>query len=250
MRQIKFLGAAGEVTGSSYLTTSNSGIDFLVDLGLFQGAEEIEKQNYLPLSFNPFEVGVVFLTHGHLDHCGRLPLLLKNGFRGNIFMTKASKELVELQLRDSTRIAQRDKDKISLFSPKDVDRTLRQIQTTEYNQEIDIAGLKVTFRDAGHILGSSSIEIEDRAAQNGIRKMVFSGDLGNSPSEVLQPTYLFSEADAVIMETTYGDRLHPLDDHGETIQREINTIEQTGGTLLIPAFSLDRTQHIPHQGLF
>lgn len=243
--KIKFLGAAGTVTGSSYVLTSGSGQSILIDLGMFQGPEEIEKLNYEPFEYDISQLKGVILTHAHLDHCGRLPIIMKSGFNGNIYLTPATADLVELTLMDSAKIAKEDKRKI-LYNQKDVSNTIKQFVKIDYRQEFHVGSFLVTFRDAGHILGSCSVEIVDKQPNSEISKIVFSGDLGNTPSLLEQETEMITSSDAVVMETTYGDRLHTETNPEKALQTEINTIETNGGTLLIPTFSLDRAQELLH----
>lgn len=247
MHTVKFYGAAGEVTGSNFILSGDNDVQVLVDLGMFQGSEELEAFNYHPLAFDPRKLTSVVLTHAHLDHCGRLPLLVRNGYRGKLYMTPATASLVELTLLDSAKIVTEDHPDHPLYSIDDVDLLLRQIITVEYGEPFSISHFDLMFRDAGHILGSAIIEITDTRATGRLKKIVFSGDLGNSPEDIVRPTDTISYSDIVVMESTYGDRLHPKEDATEIIHNEINTIEKTGGTLLIPAFSVDRTQEILHK---
>jgi metallo-beta-lactamase family protein len=243
--KIKFLGAAGTVTGSSYVLTSDSGQAILIDLGMFQGLPTIEDLNYLPYDYDCSQLSAALLTHAHLDHCGRLPILLSLGFTGDIWMTPATRDLTELSLLDSAKIAKQD-DKKYLYDKELVLETLKHCKTVEYRTPVQIGDFSITWRDAGHILGSASLEITDTRATGEIKKIVFSGDLGNSPEDLVEPTELIAEADAVVMESTYGDELHPTLDPADTLQAEIKAVEQSGGTLLIPCFSLERTQEILH----
>lgn len=247
MQKIEFLGASGgEVTGSCYLVTSDDSNQILVDFGMFQGDNTIKKRNYEPLAFNPGSLQGVFLTHAHLDHSGRLPLLVYGGFRGKIYMTAATKALVDIILSDSARIAEKEAEIVEpLYTIEEVAKTLNMIQIVEYNEDINVGSFTATYRDAGHILGSASIEITDTSSDQK-EKAIFSGDLGNTPQPLVKPTQYIEQADFVIMESTYGDSTHPEEDPTEIIQEEINTIEQTGGVLLIPAFALERTQEILH----
>lgn len=243
--KIKFLGAAGTVTGSSYVLTSESGQSIMIDLGMFQGTEEIDALNYEKLDYDVSKLLAAVLTHAHLDHCGRLPLLTKGGFRGSIWMTPATADLTELSLLDSAKIAKFDRVH-ALYDETLAIRTIERFKTTEYRKPVNLGDFSVTFRDAGHILGSASLEIFDKSSTGEIKKIIFSGDLGNTPEELVQETELLDDADAVVMESTYGNKEHPDEDPGDIIQSEINTIEDTGSTLLIPAFSLERSQEILH----
>ncbi len=243
--KIKFLGAAGTVTGSSYALTSNNGKSILIDLGMFQGPPEIDQLNYLPFDFDIPKLSGAFLTHAHLDHCGRLPILMTSGFKANIYMTPPTADLTELSLLDSAKIAKEDRSKI-LYNTSDVINTVKQFVAVDYHQEIHVGDFAVTFYDAGHILGSASLQIIDKSAKHDIKSLVLSGDIGNFPAYLEDPTEFFSSGDVVIMETTYGDRLHPDENPVDALRSEINAIEINGGTLLVPSFSLDRTQEILH----
>lgn len=242
MAQIKFLGAAGEVTGSCYLLTGNSGEKILVDMGIFQGDENTEKLNSLPLEFNPADIKTVLLTHAHLDHCGRLPLLVKNGFRGKIFATDPTRDIAHISLLDTAQIAMENPDVPALFSKDDVEKTMECFSTVEYDRLFTVGEFNITFRNAGHILGSASIMVT--ASGNTV---VFSGDLGNSPEDLIQPTENIPSAQTVLIESTYGSSAHPMEDITSVLESEINLIENSGGTLIIPAFSVERTQEILHQ---
>lgn len=238
--KIKFLGASGTVTGSSYVLTTDSGQSILIDLGLFQGIEEVEQLNYEPFDYDCSQLSGAILTHAHLDHCGRLPILLPRGFKGTIWMTAPTRDLTELSLLDSAKIAQED-DKKYLYDRTLALKTFKHFGTKKYREPFTIGEFTVTLRDAGHILGSASLEVSD-----GEQKIVFSGDLGNSPEALVCETEMIDSADMVVMESTYGDRLHPREDPAHKVQEEINIVEKSGGTLLIPAFSLERTQELAH----
>ncbi len=243
--KIKFLGAAGTVTGSSYVLTSGSGQSILIDLGMFQGLPNIDKLNYDPFNYDCKQLSGVVLTHAHLDHCGRLPILLPKGFKGDIWMTPSTADLTEISLIDSAKIVREDKNKV-LYDKDLAIKTIRRFKTIDYRIPYQIGPFSIMFRDAGHILGSASVEIEDRQADSEIRKIIFSGDLGNSPEDLLMETELLENADAVVMESTYGDSFHSKQEPADILQSEINAIENSGGTLLIPAFALERTQELLH----
>lgn len=243
--KIKFLGAAGTVTGSSYVLTSGSGQSIMIDLGMFQGPLQIEKLNYEPFDYDVSRLAGMVLTHAHLDHCGRLPILLDKGFQGDIWMTPATRDLTELSLLDSAKIAKND-NKEFLYDKDMVIKAIARFKTVNYHDPITIGNFTIHLVDAGHILGSASLEIEYKNANPKERRIVFSGDLGNTPEPLERATELIDAADIVVMESTYGDRLHPNIDPGDTIRSQINSIEKSGGTLLIPAFSLERTQELLH----
>ncbi len=243
--KITFLGAAGTVTGSSYVLTSDSGQSILIDLGMFQGLPDIEALNYQPFAYDCSQLHAAILTHAHLDHCGRLPILLSHGFTGKIWMTAPSRELAEISLLDSAKIAKLEQKEV-LYDDKLAMVTVSRFRDMEYRTPTQIGDFLVTFYDAGHILGSASIEITDTKSQSQHKTIVFSGDLGNSPSYLVEETELIEKADVVVMESTYGNRLHPQDEPRDTILSEILAVEESGGSLLIPAFSLEKTQELLH----
>lgn len=240
MAKLQFLGAAGIVTGSSYLLTDNN-TAFLIDVGMFQGVKNEAALNSAPFSFDARAIKAVFLTHAHLDHCGRLPLLIKAGFTGKVYATQATKDLVQISLLDAAAIQEEDKEATQLYTKDDVIKTVAMIETIPYDTPLSLGDYTVTFKNAGHILGSASIVI----AHNG-KTIVFSGDLGNTPERLIKPTETISHAEVVIMESTYGNTTHPKEDVIGTIQKEVTDITSSGGVLLIPAFSIERTQEILH----
>lgn len=241
MKSIQFLGASGGVTGSSYLLTGDTGGTILIDLGMFQGTDDTENSNFLLHSLDGHTLSAVLLTHAHLDHCGRLPLLIKENFSGKIYATEATKMITHLSLLDTAAIAQEEKKPV-LYTKDEVEKVCANIEPVLYDTLFTIGNFSITFRNAGHILGSASIEVSDKNSQT----IVFSGDLGNSPQGLIQPTEYITRADIVVMESTYGDSIHPAEDAAAILQQEMNEIEKTGGTLLIPAFSIERTQEILH----
>lgn len=246
MNSIQFFGAAGIVTGSCNLLTSDKGAKLLIDLGMFQGGDEIESLNYAPLGFDPSGLSGAVLTHAHLDHSGRLPLLTKNGYTGKIYMTEATRMLTALVLMDSAKIADensRKNNREPLYTTEDVEFFLSKIETREYGQKFRIADFDIVFRDAGHILGSSAIQISDQSGKS----IVFSGDLGNTPEDMIRPTENIKEANFVVMESTYGSRFHKLEDPDAVLLEEISRIEKNKGVLLIPSFSIERAQEILHR---
>jgi metallo-beta-lactamase family protein len=237
VRSIKFLGAAGTVTGSGYLLQASTGEKLLIDLGMFQGITEVEQLNYRKLELDGSELVGAILTHAHLDHCGRLPMIVSKGFRGKVYCTEPTAALAEIVMFDSAKIARHDRDKPTLYTDSDVDHLLSNFRVVNYHQEFLVGPFKVRLVDAGHILGSASVLVEE-----GGKSIIFSGDLGNSPHEIVKDMEYFNKADYVVMESTYGGRNHPPRDGWEKLRQEVNSIEKSGSTLLIPAFSLDRTQ--------
>lgn len=243
MKSIQFLGACGMVTGSSYLLTGENGEQILVDLGMFQEKEELSKLNYEPLLFDATKIAGVLVTHAHLDHSGRLPLLVKAGYKGKIYMTRATHMLTALVLADAAKVATEDLDKKPLYTLDDVDSVLQLIEEIAYDEVFSLGSMSVVFRDAGHILGSGSIEVTDETNKG----IVFSGDLGNTPEDMIGPTEQVKKAEYVVVEATYGDRLHREEDPSAVLQEEINEVEKSGGVLLIPSFSIERAQELLHR---
>lgn len=241
--QISFHGAAREVTGSCTLV-ENGRSRILVDGGMFQGSAFADAKNFRDFGFDPRTIDAAILTHAHLDHCGRLPKLTKSGFRGKIYATPPTIKLAKLVLEDAEQVMEDDYKKEyrpKLFEREDVDRTMSLFVPTEYDRRIKLDGISFRFRDAGHILGSAFVEIEEA----GGARIAFSGDLGNVPDPILKPTAQLAEQDALVIESTYGNRLH--EEMGQR-QSELKTcIERTikqKGVLIIPAFALERTQEL------
>jgi metallo-beta-lactamase family protein len=238
--KIKFLGAAGVVTGSCYfLTGEKTGL--MVDYGMFQGKIEDSGVNTVKPDIDFDLLTAVLLTHAHLDHCGRLPLLLKYGFRGPIFMTEATKSLAELVLYDCAKIAKEDDVKVDLYTEEDVEKIMKQAQLVEYGKPFMVGEFEVTFLDAGHILGSATILIKD--IKSG-KLISFSGDLGNTPEPLLEPTHWVSKADVAVVESTYGDEIHEPRNETEELAKIVEQAERDKGTVIIPSFSLQRSQEI------
>jgi len=254
MAKLTFLGAAGSVTGSKYLVEA-AGKRLLVDCGLFQGSQELQDRNYKPLPTDPKSIDFAMLTHAHLDHTGWLPVLVKTGYRGPIFANPATIELTTLLLKDSAHLQEEDTlhaqihkdsrhaDPQPLYTSEDVDPVLKSIKSMPRSGPFDIsAEFHVTSYDAGHILGSSSLEL---TISEGGKKtvVVFSGDIGRYNQPILNdPTTPPSSADVLICESTYGDREHPEGDAAELLAGIVNRVAKRGGSIVIPAFAIGRTQ--------
>ncbi|HHH39486.1 MAG TPA: MBL fold metallo-hydrolase [Sedimenticola sp.] len=258
--KIGFHGADHGVTGSCHLVTCN-GRKILIDCGLYQGGRELNEENHEPFGFEPGEIDYLLLTHAHLDHCGRIPLLAREGFRGEIITTAASRELARLvmldaahlqeeeaawQNRKALRHGRREKPVDPLYTTLDALNSLDYFgRTAAYNQPLHLAdGITATFVDAGHILGSASIllELEEDGRQ---RKVLFSGDLGYSNRAILRNPVRPGKVDLVVMETTYGDRLHKaLHPSIEELYEAIHDTFRRGGNVVIPTFALERAQEI------
>lgn len=253
-------GAAGQVTGSAYLVET-AYARVLVDFGMFQGGRELEAMNILPEELQPGDIDAVVLTHGHLDHCGRLPMLLRCGYHGAIHATPATIEMAELILLDSARIQTADyerkqrkakakhrglsRDDEPLYDEKDVHRAIEAMKPASYETWFEIAtGVTVRFHDSGHMLGSASISMIV-TGDSDTKHIVFSGDIGPRGAAYLQDPTIPPPADVVVMESTYGDRDHrPLRETVEQFSAIIDQAVDTGGKILIPSFAVGRTQQI------
>ncbi len=254
---VQFFGAAGEVTGSCHLVTVGDQ-RLLLDCGLIQGGRKDEARNRDPFPFDPASIDAVVLSHAHIDHSGRLPLLVKSGFRGTIYTHRASRDLCRIMLKDAGYLSEKDAvwenrkrerkglEHIDpLFTVEDTKLAMRQFKGLVYAKKQRILpGVKLRLADAGHILGSSIVELwlEDGGET---RKLVFSGDLGRSGMPVLEDPAVIHQADHVIMESTYGDRLHrSWEDSYREIHEVLNDATGSKGNILIPAFAVGRTQEI------
>lgn len=243
--RISFYGATREVTGSNILVEA-AGKKILLDCGIFQGNKLVEERNFEPFAYNPREIDFVILGHAHLDHSGRLPKLVKDGFCGRIYATAPTKELTKLVLEDSQKLAQEEAKRENhepLFSQKDIDQVLDLFEVIPYEETIQISDqIKLTLKNAGHILGSALTVIESED-----KKLIYTSDLGNVPSQLLDPPSLISDATYVICEATYGGRTH--EDPARREQKLAGIINETvaqNGVLMIPTFAIERTQELLH----
>lgn len=248
--KITFYGAAGEVTGSCTLVETKK-TKFLVDCGMFQGSFFAQEKNFYPFEFNPQNLDFVLLTHAHIDHCGRLPLLIKNDFRGKIYCTPATKDLSEIILLDAAKVIKEEAIKYHreiLYREKDVIQTMSHFWGIDYGVKQRLSSdVTIRFRDAGHILGSAIIEIW---VKDGLKnkKIVFSGDLGNYPAPIVRDTEMIEGANIVIVESTYGGRIHePSELRTEILRQVILDSIGRGGVLIIPIFALERTQEVLYE---
>ena len=252
--QLEFFGAAGEVTGSCHILRAG-GRQLLLDCGMIQGGADAPARNRLSFPFDAAGIDAVVLSHAHIDHCGRLPLLVKRGFRGPIHTNPACAELLPILLRDSAHLLMREAERANrgpgstgreaLFDLEDVEAVLQQVEALAYDTPREVLpGVTVQVREAGHILGSSSVEL--RVTEGEVRrKLVFSGDLGQYDTPILQDPYRFESADLVLMESTYGDRSHR---GREDTERELGSIlaqaARDGGNIIVPAFAIGRSQEL------
>lgn len=250
---LQSLGAAETVTGSKHLLRT-PGLNMLIDCGLFQGIKSLREKNWETLPIKSSSISVIILTHAHLDHCGYLPLLIKNGYRGNIFMSKPTRDLAELILRDSAKIQEEDARKANekgytkhhpakpLYTVADVEETLPYFKIIDVLEPYQIhEQVEIQFYPAGHILGACSVLINCYG-----RKILFSGDIGRPHSELLPAPTHPPEADFIIMESTYGDRLHETEDPGEVLALMIKETIMQQGNILIPCFAVGRAQEVMH----
>ncbi len=255
---LSFLGAAQEVTGSCHLLDI-AGRQVLLDCGMIQGGKLDALRNHEPFVFEPTEIHAVVLSHAHIDHSGRLPLLVKSGFTGPIYTHKATVELCEVMLRDAAMLQVRDVERLNrkrtkldqpllepLFDEEDVAAVMKQFVALDYGQSVQVVpNLTARLSDAGHILGSAVVELWLGEADSR-KKLVFSGDLGRAGMPILDdPTFIY-DADLVLMESTYGDRLHRSWDDTLAELKAIfaKTIKESRGNILLPAFSVGRAQEL------
>jgi metallo-beta-lactamase family protein len=257
--RLSFLGAAQNVTGSQYLVETDK-VRLLVDCGLYQ-ERELKERNWSPFFMPPQSLGAVLLTHAHLDHCGLLPRLVQQGFDQPIYSTAATAEITRIMLLDAGKLQEEDAEfksrrhqregrkgkypEIPLYTQADAEAVFPLFSPIKYGQPLEIgAGIEASFHDAGHVLGSSTVRL--KLEQNGEqRTIIFSGDIGRWSKPMLKDPTLFDEADYVIVESTYGDRvLERVDDAAEEFAQIINATAEKGGNIIIPSFALERSQEI------
>ena len=242
---VSFFGASREVTGSNILVET-CGKKILLDCGLFQGYKLAEERNYAPFAYDAKSIDFVIIGHAHLDHTGRLPKLVKDGFKGTIYSTGPTKELARLVLDDSEKLMseqRKDATHPPLYSKEDIERTMELFENLAYNEPLEISpGIKITLFNAGHILGSAITKIEAEGTS-----LVYTSDLGNNPSLLLKPPEFIVSADFLICESTYGGRVHedPNKRIGKLAQAISSTIAKNA-VLMIPTFAIERTQELLH----
>lgn len=240
---IHFYGGAGSVTGSNFLLDTGSK-KILIDCGLFQGKHSFEEANWEPLPFDPKDISVLINTHAHIDHIGRIPKLVKDGFRGPIFSTEATRALAEPLLLDAMELSARTAEHLGkepLYTQKDITQAMQQWQGIPYHSAQDLGdGVELELLDAGHILGSAIATFTREG-----KKVAFTGDLGGGNSPLLAPVEVPKGVSYLIMESVYGDRMRQDDEHRrDLLENYIEDTNARGGTLLIPAFSTERTQDL------
>src|SRR3972149_5488721 len=242
--KVTFLGGAGTVTGSSYLLEIR-GTTILVDCGLFQGSRKLKDLNWSPFAFEPTELDAVLLTHAHIDHVGLLPRLVLQGYEGPIFATEASCALLNLVLPDSAHLQEQDalyaekkgysrhKPALPLYRIADAEATLKLLKPTKFGEPVWFPEITATWQPAGHILGSAIIQL-----QNEKSSIVFSGDLGRFNSEIMKAPSPISEATTLLVESTYGDRIHGTESIENRLAQELDYVIQHESVMLVPAFAV------------
>ena len=256
---LSFLGAARNVTGSKYLLEAN-GVKILVDCGLYQ-ERDFRSRNWEAFPVTPHTIDAVLLTHAHVDHCGLLPKMVREGFTGKIYCTAATAEITEIMLLDSAKLQEEDAEfkkkrhqregrrgtfpEIPLYTVDDAESVFPLLSSARYERTLEIGdGIEVSFHEAGHVLGSSIIKIVVRQG-NEQRIILFSGDIGSRNKPILRDRAVFEEADYIIIESTYGDRLHEKpEDIGNSLAGFINSAHELGGNIIVPSFALERAQEI------
>jgi metallo-beta-lactamase family protein len=248
--KISFYGASQEITGSCFLLESKN-TRLLIDCGLFQCPKFCDIRNEKPFPFDVKGIDALVVTHAHIDHIGRVPKLIKTGFKGRIFSTPPTRDFARIMLLDSMGVLEKEarrENKSAFYGEEDVEGAMEKWEAVEYHQEFKVGDFRIILKDAGHILGSAIIEINSLISENSNekgKKIVFTGDLGNPPVPLLRPTEDIFGANVLIVDSTYGDRLH--EDKKERVLKLERIIEDTirkKGVLMIPAFSLERTQEI------
>nr|MBO2511075.1 MBL fold metallo-hydrolase [Gammaproteobacteria bacterium] len=258
MALLKFLGAIQQVTGSCYLIESREGARVLLECGMRQGRREDEEGNRAPFPFAPDSLDAVVISHAHLDHCGLLPRLVAEGYRGPVFATESGCDLMELILKDSAFLQEKDAEWENkwrarlgkapvqpLYTLADTEKALHLCRPLAYGERHEVAkGIWLTYHDAGHILGSAIVELEIHD-HNLTRRLVFSGDLGNTCSPLMHSPSILTEADLLLLESTYGDRDHrPSEETLDELAAILQAAHRDGGNVLIPAFAVGRTQDL------
>ena len=246
--QIKFLGATRHVTGSNYLITLDNGDQYLVDCGMFQGSHVLEDMNAQPFSYDPADIKTLLITHAHLDHTGRIPKLIKEGFTGEIVATHATRDLTQIVLEDTVRLMDEEAERentVPLYDASDVAGIFNlDWHFVEYDREVTIGtGVTARYWDAGHILGSASIQIRADG-----QTVTFSGDIGNPPAPLIDKPRPVDATDILVIESTYGGRIHePPEKRVTQLHDAIVDTLSRGGTLMIPTFAIERAQELIYE---
>src|SRR5260221_5096895 len=250
---IKFLGAARSVTGSKYLLEIDNKI-ILGDCGMFQGQKELRLRNWDKLPIDPKEIDLVVITHAHIDHTGYLPRLVKDGFSGKIICTAATEDLMQIMLLDAAKLQEeealfafkrgysRHSKPEPLFNTDDAKLVMQLVESHPFKTEVNLLpNVSITFRNAGHILGAAIVEMNLRGNTQQ-KKIIFSGDLGRYNDPIMYDPEAIRDADILLTESTYGDRLNPMEDVEGQLTQIVNEAYANNGTLVIPAFAVGRSQ--------
>jgi metallo-beta-lactamase family protein len=256
--KLTFCGGVGTVTGANFLLERKDGEKnwkILIDCGLIQGVDFADELNHKDFFYDPKSIDVLLVTHAHMDHIGRIPKLIKDGFSGRIFSTLQTMDIAKYMLEDAQKILDEEarfKGILPLYGKEDVDKAFTLWETLSYKETRDVVpGVSVFLKDAGHVLGSAMYEIETVVSRNNKEeriKAVFTGDLGNSPSPLLKDTEKILDANYILMESVYGDRNHESrEDRLEFLKQAILKGVKKGGAILIPSFSLEKTQILLHE---
>ncbi len=244
---ISFYGATGDVTGANFLIEI-AGKKILVDCGLHQGeqADQDPTSNFRDFPYDPATIDILFVTHAHTDHIGKIPKLVGDGFRGVIYSTPPTKDISALMFDDALGLMEREakeKEIKPMYDKNDIAKALELWKVVSYHNHLDIGDdISVQFYDAGHVLGSAMVEFS-----YGGKKLLCTGDLGNTPTTLLKDTEVFMEPNFLLMESVYGDRNHDTEDRTKHLERVIEDVIQKKGTLIIPSFSLERTQEVLYE---
>ncbi|MBI3626859.1 MBL fold metallo-hydrolase, partial [Candidatus Uhrbacteria bacterium] len=241
--ELSFYGAAKDVTGVNFLLTGEK-VKILVDCGLVQGSHFFNKQNFQDFGYKSSEIDYLFVSHAHIDHVGRIPKLYKDGFRGKILCSYPTRDLAEVSLTDGYRVMEEAIKRVGgqpLYSPADIDAAMELFHPVEYNKKFKLSGdLVFRMQEAGHILGSSITEIWLEG-----QKIVFSGDLGNSPPPMIRQTAVIDEADYLVIESAYGDRNHPdVNERKLLLERTMEDVATSKGVLMIPVAAVEKAQEL------
>lgn len=253
MARISFLGAAGTVTGSKYLVEIG-GARILVDCGLFQGVKALRQRNWSAPPVDPSSLDAVVLTHAHIDHTGYLPRLCNDGFRGRVYCTSGTRDLLGILLPDSGHLQEeaarhanregysRHSPALPLYTREDAEASLRWLHSVDFQQDFEIAsGVSARFTRAGHIIGSACVTL-----QSGAETLSFSGDVGRPVDPIMKPPDPLPETNHLVVESTYGDRRHPQEAVADGLAQLVRETSERGGTILVPAFAVGRAQHLLH----
>lgn len=243
--KITFAGGTESVTGANFLVETigaQENIKFLIDCGLEQGTKSAEENNWAPFSYDPASIDTLFITHAHIDHIGRIPKLVYDGFRGTIYSTIPTKEITELMLEDTAHILSKGENELlkKIYTDENIRLAMSMWKVIDYHQDLSLGDCIFRYRDAGHVLGSGMLEM---IFNN--KKIIFTGDLGNSPSPLLRDTEVLKGVDYMLMESVYGDRNHnSRDERRQRLEQVIEDNYKRKGTLIVPTFSLERSQEL------